>query len=643
MDDNTDEDDRSVELTSIAAIYPEIRIDPENPYKAFLDLPVSLPSPTRVCFQQPVDLKLPAALTPPTSTDGFKDELGQDANEDIHLLSHLPPLNLTIELPVGYPAEKPPIVQLTTHPRWLPAKVLTRLIEDCVRLWEECGRDMVVFTYIDHLHQSAELAFGIQDTTEGALSLSRDLKVALLDFNGSMEREKFEQETFECGVCLEPKKGATCHRLLRCSHVFCVPCLQDFYNTCITEGDVDSVRCLAPDCETTRSPVLVPADGHTPRRSKKRDRTLGPSELLQIPLSPEIVQRFVFLKRKKKLESDKTTVYCPRQWCQGAARSRRHPKPTDPMADPEDADASDDEDEIKYDPSGQKGDLPPVAERVAICEECNYAFCSVCRKGWHGELVRCLPQRKKEELSAEEQATEEYLRLYTSMCPTCTVPCQKRMGCNHMRCFQCDTHFCYLCSAWLSPDNPYSHFNQSTSTCYNRLWDLEGGDGLDPEGAEALHRIPEVLLHFDVEEEHNAGAENGGQEDEPLELDWSSGSEEPDDAPGWDYNQNRYLQPPPPAPVPPRNPAAGRAGDANNPRPDAAARAAMEREEQARAMAEIRQRNPNGNRLPPGHRQDQVRGRAGPEPRGMAGLQRFLELVQNDREDEWDSDELEDF
>jgi E3 ubiquitin-protein ligase RNF14 len=25
-----------------------------------------------------------------------------------------------------------------------------------------------------------------------------------------------------------------------------------------------------------------------------------------------------------------------------------------------------------------------------------------------------------------------------------------------------------------------------------------------------------------------------------------------------------------------------------------------------------------------------------------AGLQRFLDLVQNDREDEWDSDELED-
>jgi E3 ubiquitin-protein ligase RNF14 len=65
----------------------------------------------------------------------------------------------------------------------------------------------------------------------------------------------------------------------------------------------------------------------------------------------------------------------------------------------------------------------------------------------------------------------------------------------------------------------------------------------------------------------------------------------------------------------------------------------MEREEQARAMAEIRNRNRNR----PARRAEQARNGAPQEPRGMIGLQRFLELVQNDREDEWDSDELEDF
>ncbi|KAJ5180197.1 translation termination inhibitor protein i.t1.c1 [Penicillium capsulatum] len=600
------EDDRSVELSSIAAIYPEITIDPASPFKATLDLPVALPSPTHVCFQQPIDVGLPAALTPPTS----------------------------IELPPGYPSEKPPTVRLSVHPPWLPTPVLNKLSDDCKRLWEDCGKDMVVYTYIDHLQQLAESAFGIQDTFGGELCLPRDLKIALLDFNNKAEREQFEKETFECGVCLEPKKGVNCYRLLRCSHVFCVSCLQDFYNTCITEGDVDSVKCMAPNCDINESPKpVLGSGGQTPRR-KKRDRAIGPSELLQIPLAPETVQRYVFLKRKKKIEADKTTVYCPRQWCQGAARSKRHPKPTDPMAD--DLDTSDEEDGFAFDPNGDEDQLPPVAERVAICEDCNYAFCSVCKKGWHGELVRCYPRRMAEQ-TEEEKATEEYLRLYTSPCPTCNVPCQKRMGCNHMRCFQCDTHFCYLCSHWLSADNPYRHFNDIESRCYNRLWDLEGGDGLNPEGAEALHRIPEALLVFDEDnDDDHSNADNS-----------SDDSDDDHDRPVWDFDfsddehdREPRRRPPPPAPVPPRAHGAPRGGGARNPARDAPARAAaLERQAQARAIAEVRLRQAAER---PARRADV--GRGGVEQPGdwRPGLQRFLDLVQNDREDEWDSDELDD-
>lgn len=639
-DPESAEDDRSVELSSIAAIYPEIKIDPASPFKATLDLPVALPSPTHVCFQQPIDVGLPAALTPPTSVDGSKADLDPPAGRDVHTLSHLPPLGLEIDLPRAYPSEQPPNVRLTVHPPWLPAPILTKLSDDCKRLWEDCGKDLVVYTYIDHLQQLAESAFGIQDTFAGELCLPRDLKIALLDFNNKAEREQFEKETFECGVCLEPKKGVNCHRLLRCSHVFCVSCLQDFYNTCITEGDVDSVKCMAPDCEKNATPKpIAGSGGQTPRR-KKRDRALGPSELLQIPLAPEIVQRYVFLKRKKKIEADKTTVYCPRQWCQGAARSKRHPKPIDPMAD--DLDTSDEEDEFAFDPNGDEDQLPPVADRVAICEDCNYAFCSVCKKGWHGELVRCYPRRVAEQ-TEEEKATDEYLRLYTSPCPTCNVPCQKRMGCNHMRCFQCDTHFCYLCSHWLSADNPYQHFNVTTSGCYNRLWDLEGGDGLNPEGAEALHRIPEALLDFDDEnDDDHSNADNSSDDDDDPDDDDHHNHGRPvwefDFSDDDDHEPRRRL--PPPAPVPPRAHVAPWGGGARNLGRDAPARAAArERQAQALAMAEVRLR-PAAER--PARRADV--GRDGVEQPGdwRPGLQRFLDLVRNDREDEWDSDELDD-
>ncbi|EAW08722.1 RBR-type E3 ubiquitin transferase [Aspergillus clavatus NRRL 1] len=627
------EDERSVELSSIAAIFPEIKVDPAFPFRASLDIPVKPSIPLPVCFQQQIDSGFPTVLTPPTSLDasevglGFAAKTGLDTSavdldRDVHTLSHLPPLSLEIDLPEGYPSQNPPRFKLDTNPPWLPSSINSRLVEDGKRLWEECGKDQVVFTYIDHLQQLADSAFGISDIADHEVQLPRDLKIALLDFNNKAEREKFEQETFECGVCLEPKKGSVCHRLLSCGHVFCVPCLQNFYNSCITEGDVDSVKCLAPNCAKGKDDAPGPNSGG--KKRKKHDRTLNPSELLQIPLEQETVQRYVLLKRKKKLESDKSTIYCPRQWCQGAARSKKHPKPIDPLAIDDSSD--DDEDEVVFDPEGDETQLPPMADRVAICEDCNYAFCCVCKKGWHGELVWCFPRRTAE-LSAEEKATEEYLRLYTSPCPTCNAPCQKRMGCNHMICFKCNTHFCYLCSSWLCEDDPYRHFNDTNSQCYNRLWDLEGGDGLNPEGAEVLHQVPNELLVFE---------DPSDDEDGPI-LGFDDG----------DNEVRRRRRPPPPAPVPPRvNQAAGGAGhrepgnDANG--LDAAGRAAAaERQAQARAMAEVRAR-PVADRPPP---RPDAQAIAQPPRAGRVhrpALQRFLDLVQNDREDEWDSDELDD-
>lgn len=276
----------------------------------------------------------------------------------------------------------------------------------------------------------------------------------------------------------------------------------------------------------------------------------------------------------------------------------------------DDFEVSDEEDDrTPFDPLGDEAQLPPVAERLAVCEDCGYAFCCVCKKGWHGELVRCFPRREAE-LSAEEKATEEYLRMYTSACPTCNAPCQKQMGCNHMKCFKCDTHFCYLCSSWLLEDNPYQHFNNIKSPCYNRLWDLEGGDGINPVGAEALHQIPPELLDFDDESE---------DDDNPvLEFDDS------------DDDFHRRHHPPPPAPFPPRAPGVpGNGARGRHAGLDAAGRAAAaERQAQARAMAEIRGRADAVQRPP--------------HPGPNRGLQRFLALVQNDQEDEWDSDELDD-
>lgn len=219
--------------------------------------------------------------------------------------------------------------------------------------------------------------------------------------------------------------------MIDCGHVFCTECLQNFYNNAIKEGDLASVRCLEPNCAKDRAAAFQ-ASGEKKRRKPKT--FISPSELLQIPLEPEMVRRYVTLKYKTELESDKTTVYCPRTWCQGAARSKKHKKPEGFELHEAEED-SDNELEKQSDAGAENAPKRKpweLEDRLAVCEDCGFAFCSRCYQGWHGEFIRCTPQRGKEELSEEEKASLEFISLHTTPCPTCACPAQKTHGCNHM-------------------------------------------------------------------------------------------------------------------------------------------------------------------------------------------------------------------
>ena len=278
-----------------------------------------------------------------------------------------------------------------------------------------------------------------------------------------IRREFGSQMTDVLGT--DAKKGLACHRLSLCGHTFCILCLQDYYNACISEGDIGSVKCMAPDCG--KEAKAGQATDQPEVKTESEDRTLEPNELLGIPLEQEIVQRYIKLKRKKRLESNKMTVYCPRQWCQGPARTSKSKSDTHELEQTEEPQT--------YDRNAPPEKLPPPAERLAICEDCTFAFCKVCKASWHGEYFVCFP-RSQFELTAEEKASEDYMKLHTQPCPTCDARAQKTHGCNHMICFKCDTHFCYLCGAYLDKSNPYQHYNTVKSSCYMRLWELEGGD-----------------------------------------------------------------------------------------------------------------------------------------------------------------------
>jgi E3 ubiquitin-protein ligase RNF14 len=197
-----DEDDaRFMELETLEAIYPEIRrADPRFTFE--LELLVEPARPVTVLFPAASSVATQEERRDTTSSSSASTTNGAQAEPvDSLLVSHLPPLSLRITLPDGYPSDKPPVVKISTTPQWLAHSTLSILEDDGPRLWEEAGRDMVAYTYIDHLQREAENVFGAIGA-EGTLQVDPEHKLAVLDYDIKAKRAAFEKETFECGICL---------------------------------------------------------------------------------------------------------------------------------------------------------------------------------------------------------------------------------------------------------------------------------------------------------------------------------------------------------------------------------------------------------------------------------------------------------
>ncbi|KAJ2003141.1 hypothetical protein GGI06_005664, partial [Coemansia sp. S85] len=104
-------------------------------------------------------------------------------------------------------------------------------------------------------------------------------------------------------------------------------------------------------------------------------------------------------------------------------------------------------------------------------------------------------------LEREEKESESlrFIETVTRACPTCGVRIVKAYGCNHIRCTQCNSHFCYLCGELFGRADPLAHFRVAGTGCYLKL--LEGvlGDQADPEEEDDLAaRRPLAALLSDV-------------------------------------------------------------------------------------------------------------------------------------------------
>uniref|UniRef100_UPI00398F1F6C E3 ubiquitin-protein ligase RNF14 isoform X1 n=2 Tax=Pristiophorus japonicus TaxID=55135 RepID=UPI00398F1F6C len=412
---------------------------------------------------------------PPNFTIFVCGDEKQNKKEPIeYIVSFLPPLVLNFELPPDYPSCSAP--KYTLSCKWLFRAQLSALCACLDRIWKDNGSCVVLFSWMQFLKEETlsvlriespleiqrnikgksdcifsnkKREFGSQDKTENLKEeFPLDLRAIqdveswasilreILDFDQSQQQKAFNSKLFSCNVCFSEKLGIDCMYFKECKHVYCKACLKEYFEIQIRDGNVQCLNCPEPKCTSIATPAQV-------------------KELVE----EEMFARYDRLLLQSTLDLMADVVYCPRTICKSV---------------------------VVLEPGNTMG----------VCPGCRYAFCALCEMAYHGISPCRLKAEKLSELrdeylntdesgkmllektygrrviqkAVEELCSQEWLYKNSKPCPRCGTNIQKAYGCNKMSCTSCKQYFCWLCLCPLSRINPYGHFSDSSSPCFNELF-----------------------------------------------------------------------------------------------------------------------------------------------------------------------------
>ncbi|CAO1636917.1 unnamed protein product [Parajaminaea phylloscopi] len=498
------------ELTALAAIYPSehLHIDRDHIERQGESLHV-------VSFSFPIDLVRSTnvyivaqdhAVQPGTTPSSLPLPPASDQGTELQL-RHLPPLAVTASLCSQYPLRRCPRIERLAAPFVTTSQQREWITLRLEQMWEETQGE-ILWSWAEWLREGwteevldktsktpftgaakGTLAFyeassaSTRPTLEGVPSRGHDLSATLRAYDRLARQSAFDSDRFMCGICLEAKKGSASVKLGGCGHVFCRECVNDYLKLHLTEGSLNlALSCPDPSCMSSSAGRNAHATLSDGARSEGAISLTQLEEILAT--SPDLVQRLHFLQNKAAAESDPSAIPCPRPDCQELAPAREEDKGNDRW------------------------------QAFRECPRCSMCFCAWCRFTWHAPNPCAISssdalltrydsgtdsERRAMELRygrknllklkaqfEEDRANREWLKERTQACPHCSSPVEKSMGCNHMTCSHCASHFCYLCGHRLNPKEPYRHFNTPGSSCYNRLFDgiIQDGGAEGPPGGE---------------------------------------------------------------------------------------------------------------------------------------------------------------